>query len=271
MNYKIHIPKGILNKYVKCIWSLEFEKPDSCYHKEKLIPSGCSELFFHLGNKINIEKDKTRMESDSEVLIMGQRKSHYEYIKSYNLGMISVMLRPEAVNPLLGIPQNEITNLCINAEDILGKSIIEISEKIQFSSFFDERVNIIEEFLLKLLYKNHEKYDERVEEAVRVISVKGGDVMMHDIANQVCLSKRQLERQFHLNIGLKLKEFSKVIRFQKVLEIKQHNKDLSITELALEAGYFDQSHFSNEFKSVTGDTPAKYFKNCDAFSDYYSY
>jgi AraC-like DNA-binding protein len=37
-------------------------------------------------------------------------------------------------------------------------------------------------------------------------------------------------------------------------------KDQSLTAMAYDYGYFDQSHFIKDFKSFTGRTPLQYFK-----------
>ena len=37
-----------------------------------------------------------------------------------------------------------------------------------------------------------------------------------------------------------------------------HTSDLSLTQIGLDAGYYDQSHFIREFKSYTNLTPKEY-------------
>ena len=44
---------------------------------------------------------------------------------------------------------------------------------------------------------------------------------------------------------------------------------MSLTELAYDCGYYDQSHMINDFKLLTGMSPRQYFSDCDAYSDYF--
>ncbi|HEY5825191.1 MAG TPA: AraC family transcriptional regulator, partial [Cyclobacteriaceae bacterium] len=53
------------------------------------------------------------------------------------------------------------------------------------------------------------------------------------------------------------KLYGKINRFQHSLGLI-NQKDTSLTDIAYEAGYFDQSHFIREFKSFTGVTPSSY-------------
>jgi AraC-like DNA-binding protein len=42
-----------------------------------------------------------------------------------------------------------------------------------------------------------------------------------------------------------------------------------MTELTYESGYFDQSHFINEFKLLSGLTPKQYFAENEVCSDFF--
>lgn len=43
----------------------------------------------------------------------------------------------------------------------------------------------------------------------------------------------------------------------------------NLTELAYHHGYYDQSHFINDFKTFTGESPKKILTEGDMFSDYF--
>lgn len=78
------------------------------------------------------------------------------------------------------------------------------------------------------------------------------------LAKQVFQSTRQFERTFKQFAGFNPKLFSRIIRFQTALG-EYHNKDKSLTEIAYECGYYDQSHFIQDFKEFSGHNPKEYF------------
>lgn len=49
-----------------------------------------------------------------------------------------------------------------------------------------------------------------------------------------------------------------IIKVEHLAERIEQDPSTSLTELAVELGYFDQAHFSKDFKSVLGQTPAAY-------------
>jgi AraC-like DNA-binding protein len=41
---------------------------------------------------------------------------------------------------------------------------------------------------------------------------------------------------------------------------KAYRPEVRLTQLALDAGYFDQSHFNREVRAVTGEAPGRFFR-----------
>ena len=68
----------------------------------------------------------------------------------------------------------------------------------------------------------------------------------------VTISK-SFPKHFHCTLG----EYSRKIKIDKAISLINHSKG-SLTEIALECGFFDQSHFIRTFKDVTGFTPKAY-------------
>jgi AraC-like DNA-binding protein len=45
--------------------------------------------------------------------------------------------------------------------------------------------------------------------------------------------------------------------------LKSKNENISLTELAYESAYYDQSHFISDFRKMTGLTPKQFFNDCE--------
>ena len=54
--------------------------------------------------------------------------------------------------------------------------------------------------------------------------------------------------------------FEKIIRFQNTLDEMTSNSSDGFNSLAMQGGYYDQSHMVKEFKSFVGLTPENYIK-----------
>ena len=69
-------------------------------------------------------------------------------------------------------------------------------------------------------------------------------------------SHRHLIALFHEQVGLGPKEFARVRRFQRALALVPTRATWA--ELALDAGYSDQSHLTREFSDLGRMSPGRY-------------
>lgn len=60
-------------------------------------------------------------------------------------------------------------------------------------------------------------------------------------------------------IGISPKQLSKVIRLQAALKLLI-NREESLTHIAYEGNYYDQSHFIKDFKEFTGVRPSDFWR-----------
>ena len=94
----------------------------------------------------------------------------------------------------------------------------------------------------------------------RIYESKGG-VSISRLAEETAYSECYLRRVFKKTHGISPKSFEKFVRFQNVLgQLTRCGDETGLEEIALENGYYDQSHMINEFKSFAGITPENYQK-----------
>lgn len=72
-------------------------------------------------------------------------------------------------------------------------------------------------------------------------------------------SPRALHRALSSTVGRGPVEIARRIRLQEVVR-RLSSENASITDVAAELGYTDQSHLTNEFRTVTGTTPGAYLR-----------
>lgn len=126
-----------------------------------------------------------------------------------------------------------------------------------------ELVNACDE----ILYKRMEKHvvSDAVLLAATFISNSYGQIQVKEVARQSNYSERQLNRLFLTQIGMNIKNYARLVRFNYVLKYLQ-KQSCSFTEVSQQSGYFDQAHFNKDFKAISGVTPQKYLKT---MSDFY--
>lgn len=81
---------------------------------------------------------------------------------------------------------------------------------------------------------------------------------MAEMAPLLGASSRQLARRFDATVGVSPKEFSRVTRFLRAVRKLDQGGHVTLTETALECGYFDQAHFNHDFREFAGITPREF-------------
>lgn len=99
--------------------------------------------------------------------------------------------------------------------------------------------------------------------------IKAPSTSVSSLADGACLCKKQFERVFRSTIGMNPKEYSRIVRFQKVLWILQRGAN-NYARIAVDCGYADQSHLIRDFKVLSGFTPQSLIKHCSPYSDLFT-
>ena len=82
---------------------------------------------------------------------------------------------------------------------------------------------------------------------------------MADMADMARLSRTQFNFRFRELLRMSPSEYILKLRIE-IAQKLLNTTDKSIAEIAAEAGFYDQSHFTKRFRRVTGLTPLAYRK-----------
>lgn len=135
-----------------------------------------------------------------------------------------------------------------------------LSEQIGEATGHGVRVKLLERFLLDRIEPS--ATDPLVAAAVAWLERDAGHARIDALTRHIGLSQSALERRFLRVVGLTPKKYAMLLRFKRALALRAHAADL--TAVAHDAGYFDQSHFTNHFRRVTGVSPAAWFRQARA-------
>lgn len=86
------------------------------------------------------------------------------------------------------------------------------------------------------------------------------NISTEDVAKNVSLSSRQLNRIFKSNLNMTISEF---VRNERILRVREHlcKTNLSLQEISSLTGFNDEYILCKTFKKLTGITPGKYRSN----------
>jgi AraC-like DNA-binding protein len=121
----------------------------------------------------------------------------------------------------------------------------------------------LEQFLQQQIYSRNcaSRLDvgPQIEAAARMIRVAHGRYSIATIAHRIAMSLSAFERHFRATVGASPKHFSRLARLHYVCRLWDTGR--SLTAIAAEAGYSDQSHMVRDFQLFTGTSPTQFFSS----------
>jgi methylphosphotriester-DNA--protein-cysteine methyltransferase len=252
MIFEYIAPPPELSSIVKEFWI--YENDNSKPEVQKIIPDGYSEIIIHYGDPYEINSNG-RWVTQSSMLYSNQISSFFYLRNTGKSAIVAIKLHPAAFSELFDMDVSQFTDQVISLDSILSKEDLDLLASAKEADLnIQQRVDLLQQWLLK---KEAKTVHQKVRLAVDQIIEQKGMVDIEGLAKMMELSTRQLERNFKKVIGVTPKFYSRIIRFNYIFEIMKEN-NASWVKTALQSGYFDQSHFINNFKEFTGEEPSQY-------------
>lgn len=90
-----------------------------------------------------------------------------------------------------------------------------------------------------------------------IINSYAEPISMASLAAKVSLSISQFDRRFKKHFGTTPRKYLTDVRINAACQLLS-STNLSVAAIAVQTGFYDQSHFTKQFTKVKGTTPARY-------------
>lgn len=241
MPYHIFPPAPPLRPYIDMYWML------SGYRSEQelvtLMPDGGITLVLNLGEGIRSKHYDGPIRNEGIYLVGTMLRSDEQELYGESR-LLGIQFRPGAFTHFYRYePMHRLAN---RVQEFERKMFPDLQKTIRYF------VPYLDQFYLDHL--SPPKYSLMA--LVADIERHGGQIKTGALAKRHFITERQLERQFHQQIGVSPKEFITLTRFKHTFEkLQQNRRQRSLLDIAWECGYYDHAHLTNDFKRYMGATP----------------
>jgi AraC-like DNA-binding protein len=250
-------PGKALQQYVKCYYVYESSNPGA--FEDTVFPCGCMEVTFNLGIGNWQTFNGNEFITTPAIELWGQLSRPLPVRSIGRNTMLGVRFFPHAAAILLNDKINGFNNQVTDYGDVTGKRVHSLHAQLLDAGSWNKRIALLEIFLLQQLSLNAKRISKVAIVRSLMQALRQHELFdtMEAIATRHGLSARYMQQLFLQYTGLTPKLYSQINRFQNSLQLVRQNED-SLTSIAYECGYADQSHFIKEFKAFTGYTPSGY-------------
>jgi AraC-like DNA-binding protein len=252
MHYRQHALPSPLSRFIECVWFLRSEGSRPPSGPERIVPDGCPELIFQLGDPCRAARPGEAAALQPTALLVGPLTSSLLVEPTGAVATMGVRFRPGGVAAFFPMPAMELTDKQIPVSDLWGRDGRRLEDEVAAAPDDSLRVDAVSRFLRSRL-EDAGAPERPVELAVRRMLARRGPVSVEGLARELGLSRRHLERSFLREAGMPPSLLGRVIRFQSVFQAL--STGAGWLGAALDCGYYDQSHLIRDFRELAGEAP----------------
>lgn len=234
------LPARDLGDLVECHWEVRWD-----------LPQGMS----HLQRNLSHASVSVAWESDG-LWIYGVPGKVFEREVAGSGRAFGTKFRPGAAKAILpSLDVGRLTGTRIPLVPLLVPGRSPPIPSIVTETRFEESVRLAEGFWREL------RSTRTAPESVALVGAIESDpslLRVEILAERSGRSVRELQRMFRTEVGIPPKETIRRFRLQQAADRFDRNPETGCLDLAMELGYFDQSHFARDFRAVVGVPPETY-------------
>lgn len=226
-------------------------------HKETIIPKGIIEIIFNFSPTppIQVQIDNSLFYID-KCFINGFNTKPVHIFSPEKQQFFGIRFHPTAIKQLFRIPAGEFANQVTDLT-LIDKEIDSLWHQLAETEIFEERIKILSNWI-----------------NVRTGTIPDRDLLFNQflnstltdipsvttLANSLYYSTRQLSRKLVELTGINTEQVLAYKKFQLAVQLIHHT-DRTLTQIAYDSQFADQSHFIKNFKSFAAITPMEYRQN----------
>lgn len=255
MLYLERRPAAPLDRHVRMLWLAR--APALEPHRERVLPNGCVQLILNLERDFLCDCPERGSDLPmAPALVVGGR-SVYEIVSSADMAdLMGVVFEPCGFALFAGDTVDRFSNRSVALEDAWGAGTRALRDRLRETGDAGKRFALLEGFLLERWKASSGGRRAEKADAVRYALAQFGNApaltTVSAVARSTGWSERRFSQVFREEVGHSPKVWCRIQRFQRAVRLLHAGREVRWAEMALDCGFYDQSHFANEFRAFSG-------------------
>lgn len=252
-----HTPAPPLDAFIASLWLIEGCELSHAF--ERVLPSGDMSIIINLyedATRTYDARDLSRYNRLAGSILCGPH-SRFVVVDAAELrDTMGVQFKPGGAFPFFKLPMGELENAHLSLSDLWGADGHNLRERLLEAPTPAAKFGLLEDSLRRRIARPLDPHP-----AVRFALGcfhREPEEPISKVTERLGYSDRHFIQSFSDRVGFTPKRYCRLLRFQKALSMSFAQPQLDWTSIAIDCGYFDQSHFIHDFSSFSGLTPTAY-------------
>jgi AraC-like DNA-binding protein len=259
LSFKTIAPSPDLKSIIQRFVLVEGEILPGTVWSQRILPAVAEQLFINLNEQPQVFLIRQKKVVLINAYVTGQYPQSFEAQFSGAVRLLGVHLYSPWFYQLFNVPIRSLENSGVLLEDLLGGIAVDLCNELRELNGISDIISKSESFIRELMRSSQATTHGILLHSLSLIRKFSGTKPIHEIGTDCKVSVRMLQKIFMDQIGITPKGYSKVYRFNQVVRAMTSMKSFSWKYFADNFGYFDQSHFINDFRNIAKENPAAYF------------
>lgn len=257
MEYVGRVPSPPLDRFIDDIYCLTGVPR---HRRVNVPPMPSAHLFINLGDPVVLRDPEASAPpatfADGWFMGVWTRRFLIEY--PARVQVVGVHFKPWGASPFVGVPAAELVDRWVPVDAVWHRSLDRIRNELGDTASATEALRVVEAELRSRLAGAPSRGLDLVRHTGGRLERSHGAVPIAALADAAGVRDNHLATQFTSHVGITPKRMARIYRFARLIVSVDTQRPVAWADLAHTAGYFDQAHFSKEFKDFTGHTPTEY-------------
>jgi AraC-like DNA-binding protein len=169
--------------------------------------------------------------------------------------LAAIKIKPEWLGPLLGIDPLAVEGQVIDVVEVAPALAARLHDVLAQTRSAEGALHALVAEMLSAYRASRTPPSPVASVALDTVRRRGGRVSCQRLASRLGVSDRHFRRHIRDSTGVSPKIYARLLRFVDAMQTADRSGDPAWADIAVSAGYFDQSHFIRDCVALAGTSP----------------
>jgi AraC-like DNA-binding protein len=253
MKYWYQRPHELISEYVRTVLILEGSE-QAAPSDLPLVTNGMPTFF------CCTDKDPTESERVTQLTLFGKSAPSECWDIGQDQTIIAYFFKPFAMASIFNITAAKLLDAPVDLHNSVPHKTYAVKTQLIYARSTAQKIEVLDHFLIHQLQENS-KICEIIRYATDEIMCHPDTAILSALMQKLNLNKRTFQRIFKKYVGVPPSQYRRICQFHLSFSQVRSKEFNTLTDVAFDNGFADQSHFIRSFREFADTTPNHYLRS----------